>query len=99
MLRKHRRRGIATALMRRSQIEMNEVFGAQFVSLHVRKSNRAAFHLYAETLKYKINDIERGYYADGEDAYDMRCTFGEEKEEEKSALTELAEGVEKVSVA
>jgi ribosomal protein S18 acetylase RimI-like enzyme len=85
--------------MRRSQIEMNEVFGAQFVSLHVRKSNRAAFHLYAETLKYKINDIERGYYADGEDAYDMRCTFGEEKEEEKSALTELAEGVEKVSVA
>ena len=45
---------------------MADVFGAQFVSLHVRKSNRAAFHLYNETLKYEINDIERGYYADGE---------------------------------
>ncbi len=55
---------------------MEHVFGAEFVSLHVRKSNRAAFHLYNETLKYEINDIERGYYADGEDAYDMRCTFG-----------------------
>ena len=42
----------------------------------MRKSNRAAFHLYTETLKYEINDVERGYYADGEDAYDMRCTFG-----------------------
>ena len=45
------------------------VFRAQYVSLHVRKSNRAAFHLYTKTLKYAINDIERGYYADGEDAY------------------------------
>ena len=72
VLRTHRKRGIATALMRRSQIEMHEVFGAEYVSLHVRKSNRAAYHLYNETLKYKINDVERGYYADGEDAYDMR---------------------------
>ena len=32
---------------------MEEVFGADFVSLHVRKSNRAAFHLYTETLGYK----------------------------------------------
>jgi ribosomal protein S18 acetylase RimI-like enzyme len=62
-------------LMRRSQVEMATVFGAHFVSLHVRKSNRAAFHLYTETLKYAINDVEKGYYADGEDAYDMRCTF------------------------
>merc|ERR1719223_44132 len=71
VLRTHRKRGIATALMRRSQVEMETVFGAHYVSLHVRKSNRAAFHLYNETLKYAINDIERGYYADGEDAYDM----------------------------
>merc|ERR1740124_1689402 len=41
--RSHRKRGIATALMRRSQMEM----GATFVA----------------------------YYADGEDAYDMRCYF------------------------
>ncbi|KAG4994317.1 hypothetical protein JHK84_031275 [Glycine max] len=48
------------------------VFGAEYVSLHVRKSNRAAFNLYTETLGYKIHDVEAKYYADGEDAYDMR---------------------------
>ncbi len=32
---------------------MQEVFGAEYVSLHVRKSNRAAFHLYTETLGYR----------------------------------------------
>lgn len=82
VLRTHRKRGIATALMRRSQVEMAGVFDAEYVSLHVRKSNRAAFHLYNETLAYEINDIERGYYADGEDAYDMRCTFRRKKEDE-----------------
>ena len=54
---------------------MADVFDAEYVSLHVRKSNRAAFHLYNETLRYEIHDVEKGYYADGEDAYDMRCTF------------------------
>lgn len=98
VLRTHRKRGIATALMRRSQIEMHEVFGAKFVSLHVRKSNRAAYHLYNETLKYKINDVERGYYADGEDAYDMRCTFGEEKKD-SDEMKQLEAGVEKVVVS
>ena len=102
VLRTHRKRGIATALMRRSQIEMEQVFGAKFVSLHVRKSNRAAFHLYAETLKYEINDIERGYYADGEDAYDMRCTFGEKesaKENKEDGIEDATKAVEKISVA
>ncbi|PWA97117.1 acyl-CoA N-acyltransferase [Artemisia annua] len=49
-----------------------KVFGAEYVSLHVRKSNRAAFNLYTETLGYQIHDMEAKYYADGEDAYDMR---------------------------
>jgi N-alpha-acetyltransferase 10/11 len=75
VLRTHRKRGIATALMRRSQLEMEEVFSAEYVSLHVRKSNQAAFHLYSVTLAYEVNDVEKGYYADGEDAYDMRCYF------------------------
>ena len=66
--------------MRRSQLEMATVFGAHYVSLHVRKSNRAAFHLYTETFKYEICDVEKGYYADGEDAYDMRCYFAKKKE-------------------
>lgn len=78
VLRTHRKRGIATMLMQRSQLEMHKVFGAKYVSLHVRKSNRAAFHLYTETLKYAINEVEKGYYADGEDAYDMRCDFEEQ---------------------
>jgi ribosomal protein S18 acetylase RimI-like enzyme len=72
VLRTHRRRGIATLLMERSQDEMARIFGAQFVSLHVRKSNRVAFHLYKDTLRYSIHEVEKGYYADGEDAYDMR---------------------------
>ena len=62
-------------LMKRSQREMADVFDAEYVSLHVRKSNRAAFHLYSVTLVYEVNDVEKGYYADGEDAYDMRCYF------------------------
>lgn len=41
----------------------------------MRRSNRAAFHLYTETLGYKIHDVEAKYYADGEDAYDMRKYF------------------------
>jgi len=51
---------------------MIECFNAQYVSLHVRKSNRAALNLYTNTLKFKINEIEPKYYADGEDAYAMR---------------------------
>jgi hypothetical protein len=69
--------------MKRSQNEMSDVFEAEYVSLHVRKSNRAAFHLYSVTLNYTVNDVEKGYYADGEDAYDMRCYFvhGKKKDE------------------
>ena len=87
VLRTHRKRGNATMLMRCSQKAMSEVFSAEYASLHVRKSNRAAFHLYTQTLKYDIHNIEKGYYADGEDAYDMRCYFKKEKEsnEEKNS--------------
>lgn len=81
VLRTHRKRGIATMLMRRSQREMADVFDAEYVSLHVRKSNRAAFHLYSVTLAYEVNDVEKGYYADGEDAYDMRCYFKKDNQE------------------
>jgi peptide alpha-N-acetyltransferase len=51
---------------------MDQVFGAEYVSLHVRQSNRAAFNLYTSTLGYQIHDIEAKYYADGEDAFGMR---------------------------
>lgn len=72
VLRTHRKLGLATKLMSAAQAAMEHVYGSEYVSLHVRKSNRAAFRLYTETLGYQIHDIEAKYYADGEDAYDMR---------------------------
>ncbi|RUP49976.1 LOW QUALITY PROTEIN: hypothetical protein BC936DRAFT_140817 [Jimgerdemannia flammicorona] len=89
------------------QRSMVEAFGAHYVSLHVRKSNRAALSLYKDTLKFRweflmlcvylplrlflifnssssysifpfiysgtsVHEIEKKYYADGEDAYAMR---------------------------
>ncbi|KAG1361537.1 N-terminal acetyltransferase A complex catalytic subunit NAA10 [Cocos nucifera] len=72
VLRSHRKLGIATKLMTAAQNAMELVFGAEYVSLHVRRSNRAAFNLYTSTLGFKIHDVEAKYYADGEDAYDMR---------------------------
>ena len=77
MLRTHRKCGLATKLMQSSHRRMQESFDAEYAALHVRRSNHAAFHLYSQTLAYTINDIEKGYYADGEDAYDMRKYFKE----------------------
>ena len=81
--------------------EMHEVFAAKYVSLHVRKSNRAAFHLYTKTLAYAIHDIEKGYYADGEDAYDMRCQLGPQENVEAEAEAEcdiLQKGMNELKV-
>jgi len=75
VLRSHRKLGLATKMMKAAQQEMEDVFDAEYVSLHVRKSNAAAFHLYTQTLGYMMHDIEKEYYADGEDAYDMRKPF------------------------
>merc|ERR1712061_897920 len=82
--RTHRKLGIASKLMRASIAAMEECFAAEYVSLHVRYTNRAAFTLYSQTLGFEINDIEKGYYADKEDAYDMRkmLAAGLKKKEE-----------------
>ncbi|RKO89372.1 acyl-CoA N-acyltransferase [Blyttiomyces helicus] len=72
VMRNWRRLGIAEKLMTQSQKAMVEVFKSQYVSLHVRKSNRAALQLYRDTLKFSVHEIEKSYYADGEDAYAMR---------------------------
>ena len=45
-----------------------DCFAAEYVSLHVRRSNRAAFSLYNSSLGFQIHDIEAKYYADAEDA-------------------------------
>ncbi|KAL4428191.1 hypothetical protein ABPG75_002280 [Micractinium tetrahymenae] len=83
--RTHRKLGLATKLMSAAHKAMVEVFGAHYCSLHVRVTNRGAFHLYTHTLGYKRT--EKAYYADGEDAYSMRLTFpeGEKAAAEKAA--------------
>jgi len=70
--RSHRRLGLAQKLMDQASYAMVECFKAKYVSLHVRISNRAALHLYTNTLKFEISEIEPKYYADGEDAYAMK---------------------------
>ncbi|CAH2039493.1 unnamed protein product, partial [Iphiclides podalirius] len=69
--RSHRRLGLAQKLMNQASLAMVECFQAKYVSLHVRKSNRAALNLYTNSLGFKILEIEPKYYADGEDAYSM----------------------------
>jgi len=75
--RSHRRLGLAQKLMDQASRAMVENFQAKYVSLHVRKSNRAALHLYKVTLNFEISEIETKYYADGEDAYAMKRDLSE----------------------
>ncbi|CAG5117015.1 unnamed protein product, partial [Candidula unifasciata] len=58
--RSHRRLGLAQKLMDQASRAMVENFNAHYVSLHVRKSNRAALHLYTETLQF--SETRPGYY-------------------------------------
>lgn len=61
--------------MRQAQDAMVAHYNAAFITLHVRKSNRAAISLYRDTLGFEVHVMEKGYYADGEDAYGMRFLF------------------------
>lgn len=72
VMRSYRRMGLAEKLMRQSLYSMCESFDAKYVSLHVRRSNRAALHLYRDSLNFAVTSIEKSYYQDGEDAYAMR---------------------------
>lgn len=42
---------------------MATVYRASYVSLHVRKSNRAALALYKDTLGFTVKEIEKKYCA------------------------------------
>lgn len=75
VLRNYRRLGLANKLMQLSQHAMKTTFGASYISLHVRKTNRAALGLYKDTLGFNVVEIESSYYADGEDAYSMRLSM------------------------
>lgn len=91
--RTHRKLGLASKLMQSAHKAMAEVFGAHYVSLHVRVTNQAAYHLYRESLGYDVNDVEEKYYADGEDAYDMRKPFKDVKS--KPAILPKGSGQQK----
>ena len=104
VLRDYRYLGIATKLMRACHHAMKTVYRAKFCSLHVRVTNRAAFTLYKEVLGYEICSVANEYYADKEDAYDMKLFFDSsvravvlkdktiaKLEEEKTEPTSLAE--------
>lgn len=80
--RSHRRLGLAQKLMDQASRAMVECFDAKYVSLHVRKSNRAALNLYTNSLQFEILEIEPKYYADGEDAYSMKRDLSSFKNEE-----------------
>ncbi|KAH0511417.1 N-alpha-acetyltransferase 11 [Microtus ochrogaster] len=56
--RSHRRLGLAQKLMDQASRAMIENFSAKYVSLHVRKSNRAALHLYSNTLNFQVSEVE-----------------------------------------
>jgi len=75
VIRSYRRLGIAKKLMIQSQEAMAAIYKAAYVSLHVRKSNRAAIGLYRDTLGFEVHNIEKAYYADGEDAFGMRLSL------------------------
>ena len=79
VVRTHRKLGIATKLMRAAQYQMKNVYNCQQCSLRVRVTNRAAISLYQGVLGYEILGTEKEYYADNEDAYDMRMVFRKEK--------------------
>merc|ERR1711976_289279 len=72
VLRSYRKLGLATKLMKQSQKAIIEIYKANFISLHVRESNLAAKHLYTHTLKFRWQDTEKNYYADGENAFLMK---------------------------
>lgn len=92
VLSSHRKLGLATKLMKAAERAMLENYDAAFVSLHVRVSNRAALHLYTNTLGFSVTKTEVGYYADNEDAYAMQKSLREPKsaKKEEKATTAAA---------
>jgi len=94
VLRSHRKLGLATKLMRAAQQSMVEAFGGKHCSLHVRKSNMGAIHLYTQTLGYDKKDIAKEYYADKEDAYEMELDFDKQAKKLAESSGSVAEDSE-----
>ncbi|MEM2871836.1 MAG: ribosomal protein S18-alanine N-acetyltransferase [Candidatus Caldarchaeum sp.] len=67
VLPEHRKRGIATELIRQALKSLAEHYGCEEAYLEVRVSNDVAISLYHK-LGFVSREVQRRYYADGEDA-------------------------------
>ncbi|MEM1945024.1 MAG: ribosomal protein S18-alanine N-acetyltransferase [Nitrososphaerota archaeon] len=67
VLPNYRRRGIASELIRLASYELLNTYGCSEVYLEVRVSNYEAINLYKK-LGFNVVAVQKGYYADGEDA-------------------------------
>lgn len=72
--RTYRKLGLARHLMNATHQSMQTTFSAEYSSLHVRVSNRAAYSLYC-LLGYKKQKVEKMYYSDKEDAFSLHRMF------------------------
>ena len=93
VLRTYRRLGVASKLMTHAINMMQEYFDADFVSLHVRVSNRPALHLYHKNLGFDVRGVEKEYYADREDAYKMRKYFKKDKKPKDEVTIEIKDEI------
>ena len=93
VLRTYRRLGVASKLMNHAINMMQEYFDADFVSLHVRVSNRPALHLYHKNLGFDVRGVEKEYYADKEDAYKMRKYFKKDKKPKDEVTIEIKDEI------
>ena len=89
VLRTYRRLGVASKLMIHAINMMQEYFDADYVSLHVRVTNRPALHLYHNNLGFDVKGLEKEYYADKEDAYKMRKYFKKDKKPKDEVTIEI----------
>ena len=93
VLRTYRRLGVASKLMNHAINMMQEYFEADYVSLHVRVSNRPALHLYHSNLGFEVRGVEKEYYADKEDAYKMRKYFKKDKKPKDEVNIEIKDEI------
>ena len=88
VLRTHRKLGVASNVMNTTMKNMDDVFGANYCSLHVRRTNEAALHLYQQTLGFRCCEVDEKYYVDDEDAFHMKKYFKPGHKEQLHVVTE-----------
>ena len=93
VLRTYRRLGVASKLMTHALNMMQEYYDADYVSLHVRVSNRPALHLYHNNLGFDVRAVEKEYYADKEDAYKMRKYFKKDKKSKDEVTMDIIDEI------